>query len=806
MPIAEDILLQIFEKSAACLLLKPDAPDFTIVTASDAYCRLTGLTRELLKGKGAFSIFPDQADNPTGANQTRKAVMDAIATKQQTQIPEYSYHIADPETKVITEFWWSSTFDPIFDAKGRVAYVLGTAINLTEKIKGQKILSESNLVRQLGQDRLNRFFMQAPAGICMLGGPDLVFELVNPLYQQLFPGREILGKAMLEAIPEVKGAPIWDVLQDVYQTGKTFEGKQLLIPLARTGDGPVEDRYFNFIYQARTDAENKVDGILVFVIEVTDMIQVQQELGKQKRIYEAITTGTPDLMYVWDLNYKFTYANNALLTMWGKTEETAIGKTLLENGYEPWHAAMHEREIDSIVATKQPVRGEVAFPHAVLGKRVYDYILVPVFGEQGEVVAVAGTTRDVSDRKAMEETLAETTEELQAINEEMAATNEEQAASNEELTATNYELAEVNRQLSDAREQIEQSSIMVRLAIEAANFGTWFIHSVTREFITDTRLKELFGYYPDEELSIEQALAQIAEDYRDDVTQKLENAIYGNGDYDVTYPVDGLHDQKRRWLRAIGNLKADPSGAFSAFTGVVMDVTEQHLDEQRKNDFIGMVSHELKTPLTSLTAIIQVSDSKLKSSEDKFLAGAMEKANLQVKRMSSMINGFLNVSRLESAKLLIDKKEFNLDELIEEVVKENSAVMSSHVIHFESCDHILVNADPDKIGSVLTNLISNAVKYSPKGKVVTISCDVIGDKAQVSVKDEGMGIKAADREKVFDRYYRVETNHTQHISGFGIGLYLSAEIVHRHEGDIWVESESGVGSTFYFSIPYEKEK
>jgi len=221
----------------------------------------------------------------------------------------------------------------------------------------------------------------------------------------------------------------------------------------------------------------------------------------------------------------------------------------------------------------------------------------------------------------------------------------------------------------------------------------------------------------------------------------------------------------------------------------------------RKNDFIGMVSHELKTPLTSLTAIVQVANQKLKSNEDSFLAGAMEKAGVQVKRMSNMINGFLNVSRLESAKLIIDKREFNLEDLIEETIKETELTVSSHVIKFEPCNPVMIKADHDKIGSVITNLISNAIKYSPKGKEIDIKCEIIGDRAQVSVKDEGMGLKPQDQDKVFERYYRVETNHTQHISGFGIGLYLSAEIIHRHDGEIWVESESGVGSTFHFSLP-----
>jgi PAS domain S-box-containing protein len=118
-------------------------------------------------------------------------------------------------------------------------------------------------------------------------------------------------------------------------------------------------------------------------------------------ILNSISASTPDLIYAFDLSYRFTYVNNAVLSMWGKTWEQAIGKSLLENGYEPWHAEMHEREIDQVVATRQPIRGEVSFPHAVLGNRIYDYIFVPVTNQLGEVEAVAGTTRDITEiRKA----------------------------------------------------------------------------------------------------------------------------------------------------------------------------------------------------------------------------------------------------------------------------------------------------------------------------------------------------------------------------------------------------------------------
>ncbi len=134
--------------------------------------------------------------------------------------------------------------------------------------------------------------------------------------------------------------------------------------------------------------------------------QYASELTHQRQLYEAILANTPDFAYVWDLNHRFVYANEGLLKMWGKTREEAIGKTCLELGYEPWHAAMHDREIDQIVASKESVRGEVPFA-GTFGRRDYDYLLVPVLGADGEVVAVAGTTRDITERKQMEAALRE---------------------------------------------------------------------------------------------------------------------------------------------------------------------------------------------------------------------------------------------------------------------------------------------------------------------------------------------------------------------------------------------------------------
>lgn len=245
----------------------------------------------------------------------------------------------------------------------------------------------------------------------------------------------------------------------------------------------------------------------------------------------------------------------------------------------------------------------------------------------------------------------------------------------------------------------------------------------------------------------------------------------------------------------------DTQGNIIGLSKIARDITEKKLEEQRKNDFIGMVSHELKTPLTSLNAIVQLAATKIKTEENPFLASAMERANVQVKKMTAMINGFLNVSRLEAGKMHLEKQLFDMEELLHEIVDETSIIVPTNQIKITGCESIQVFADRDKISSVVSNLISNAVKYSPNGRPIEVNCSVSNDELVVGVKDDGMGINSAHLENIFDRYFRVETNHTRNISGFGIGLYLSAEIIKLHGGKIWAESSAGSGSIFYFSLP-----
>lgn len=481
-----------------------------------------------------------------------------------------------------------------------------------------------------------------------------------------------------------------------------------------------------------------------------DLREAKERAEQQKRLYETVTSSTPDLIYVFGLDYTFTYANEALLNMWGKTWDEAIGKRLIENGYELWHAEMHEREIDQVVATRQPVRGEVSFPHATLGRRIYDYILTPVINNEGRVEAVAGTTRDITDIKQAEKILSESEARF--------------------------------------RNMAEGTNIYIAMGDETSN-AIYFNQAWSK--LTGKPIAEMVGY----------SWADLM--HPDDKKHYLQ--IYLDA-FKARKPFHGGFrildkDGEYRWLLADGSVRQYNDGSFAGYVSVAVDITELKEDEQRKNDFISMVSHELKTPLTSTISYVQVAQKRIAQNGDTVTANMMERAGKQLAKMTRMINGFLNVSRLESGHMHIHSQRFNLAQLIAEAEEEVLASVTSHEIIFDPVAETWVNADHEKIGHVIQNFISNAVKYSPSQSVIKVALIIRAGKAIFSVNDQGVGISAEDLPRLFERYYRVKDAETKNIAGFGIGLYLCYEIIKRHGGNIWADSQIGQGSTFYFTLP-----
>lgn len=477
------------------------------------------------------------------------------------------------------------------------------------------------------------------------------------------------------------------------------------------------------------------------IMDMTDSKLAQEALVRSEKLFKSIAFNIPgSLVMVLDKDQRYVTIEGDMMQKMGFDNENYLGKHISEVGTlesNEWLSYFYERLLSG---------EKLSVEHKNTIGEYFMVHLVPLKNELDEVEAGLIIALDITDIKEAEEKSAK----LVAI--------------------------------------IESSDDAIISKTLESVITSW-----------NKSAERIFGYVADEIIgeTIYKLIPSDRQDEEPNILSRLKN-----GDRIEHFETQRItKDGKLIDVSITISPVKDKLGNIIGLSKIARDITERKKDEIRKNDFIGMVSHELKTPLTSLNAIIQVAHSKLTRSEDSFLSNAMYKANIQVKRMSSMINGFLNVSRLESGKILIEKKSLNMEKVIREVIDEINLTVNSHNVSFTSGSNIEVHADHDKISSVISNLIGNAIKYSPKGKLVEVKCEVAGAKVIVSIRDEGMGIGVMDREKIFNRYYRVEGTHMQHIAGFGIGLYLSAEIVKYHGGEIWVDSEIGIGSTFYFSLP-----
>ncbi|MDB5287661.1 MAG: sensor protein [Mucilaginibacter sp.] len=341
---------------------------------------------------------------------------------------------------------------------------------------------------------------------------------------------------------------------------------------------------------------------------------------------------------------------------------------------------------------------------------------------------------------------------------------------------------------------------IARFALDSANVGIWILDAKTREFLPSDRTKALFGFSPEEDMSFEDALRNVVLENRSTVITAVESAIKNHSSLYIECPVVIPPEKKHRWLSITGGFSStDLNNDF--FSGISVDITEQKQNDLRRSRFIGIVSHELKTPLTALKAYVQMLNNWAKKQKDSFTIGALSKVEKQVKKMLNMINSLLNLSGAEAGKLHLTKLTFSIDELISDVIEETLFITATHKIIMSPCEPIPINADRDKIEQVLVNLLSNAAKYSGTEAPIEIACTLKENTVTVSITDQGMGIAPDDIEKLFLPHYRVKSKETEKVDGFGIGLYLCSEIIHRHNGKIWVESEPGKGSSFKFTLP-----
>jgi len=351
--------------------------------------------------------------------------------------------------------------------------------------------------------------------------------------------------------------------------------------------------------------------------------------------------------------------------------------------------------------------------------------------------------------------------------------------------------------------EIEKAKKDLEFAIEAADLGTWDLNPTNNKFIGNDRLKEWFGINVDEEIDLENAIAAMADEDRDRVIEAIQKAMErgSDGNYNIIYSIVNAKTQQRRIVEATGRAMFDEEGNASQFSGILQDVTEEYQLQQRKDEFISVASHELKTPITSLSASIQILQKLVKTeSPSEKITSFVGKASNNLNKLIHLLDDLLNVTKIQQGQLGLNITRFDLVELITDCCDHLPG--NEHEFTIGGDKELMVYADYRRIDQVMVNLIGNAVKYSPQSKKIEITISHTGNTAKVEVRDFGIGINPEKLPHLFDRYYRVDAFGHQ-FSGLGLGLYISSEIITRHNGKIGVDSTVGSGSNFWFDIPID---
>ena len=490
-----------------------------------------------------------------------------------------------------------------------------------------------------------------------------------------------------------------------------------------------------------------------------ELARVIAESEQRRRLYETVLSNTPDLVYVFDLNHRFTYANETLLKMWGRTWDEAIGKNCLELGYEPWHAEMHDREIEQVKATKKPIRGEVPF-NGAFGRRTYDYIFVPVFGPDGEVEAIAGTTRDITERKQIEESLRESKAHLSTL--------------------------------------FEQSSVGI---CERDREG--------RLLTVNERFCQLMGRRPDD--LVGRNMREII--HPDDLP--------GNTDLFLKLLATGeSFETEKRYLRPDGSfiwgntsvslIRIDDDRNHDTVLAVVQDVSDRKtaeeallLGDRRKDEFLAMLAHELRNPLAPISAAAHLL--RLQAKDNAQLQKVSGIISRQVRHMTDLVDDLLDVSRVTRGLVQLNKESLDLKSVVSNAVEQVRSLYEArrHVLNIRmEAEHALVNGDRTRLIQIIVNLMNNAAKYTPPGGEIALSVEVRNGKVKISVADNGIGIDATLLPHVFDLFTQAERTPDRSQGGLGIGLALVKSIVTLHDGDVVAESAGpGKGSVFTLTLP-----
>jgi signal transduction histidine kinase/DNA-binding response OmpR family regulator len=362
--------------------------------------------------------------------------------------------------------------------------------------------------------------------------------------------------------------------------------------------------------------------------------------------------------------------------------------------------------------------------------------------------------------------------------------------------------AERERALESRTKELVQSQQLLSEAQRIAQLGAWEWEIDSGRVTWSDELFRIFGYEPGSFVpSYTAYIDRVVPEDRDRVAQRFAQCTKDHLPFELEYGVL-LTDGQRRMHYAAGRVDVDAGGKAVRMFGISHDITERRAIERMKDEFISTVSHELRTPLTSIRgALGLLSSGRLGKLEDK-AQRLLEIASTNTDRLVRLINDILDIERIESGKVMLLKSETDAAELVRHAADIVRPLADAQNIELAvEAESSRLVADPDRMIQTLTNLLGNAVKFSPVGSTVRVHVKREGDNVVFTVADQGRGIPADKLTTVFERFQQVDASDSRDKGGSGLGLAICRSIVRQHGGQIGVSSAAGRGTTFTVSIP-----
>lgn len=591
--------------------------------------------------------------------------------------------------------------------------------------------------------------------IALYVGENMVIQVANKAMLKAW-GRDasVIGKELALALPELKDQPFLNILNQVRNTGVAYEAKEDKVVLLNNHE--LQTFYFDFIYKPLMDTDGKVWGILNNATNVTELVNAKFKVEQSEALFRQMIYDAPVAIGILrGRDFIIEDANDDLLKIWGKTK-AVIGLKLLDGLPELIDQPFPElllQVYDSGVAHFGYETMARLERNGVLGDFYFNFVYDPIFGQDGQVSGIMVVANEIT---------------LQVISKMEAAKSEERFRS-------------VLFDIPMATAYYETENIIISLA----NDEMLRVWGKDRSVIGKT-VEEVIP-----ELNVCPLTSILKEVYRSGITYHADQE-------EVRLRIGD--QEEKRWFNSTYKPLKDSNGEVYAIIHASMDVTKQVQLQQQKDEFLGIASHELKTPVTSIKAYAQVLERMIRNEGDEKKANMVRKMDQQLNRLTGLIGDLLDVTKIQSGKMTFNPVEFDFDTAVEEITGEMQHISSKHRIICDLTSRAVVYADKERIGQVITNFLSNAIKYSADADEINVATFTHDEEVILSVKDYGIGISEDMQHLVFDQFYRVGGNLQHTYPGLGLGLYISAEIIKNEGGRIWVESTVGQGATFFFAL------